>query len=142
MSRQLFGVVSTISVVAVVHYATVTHDKIGTLTAIGIMYLLAIPLVRRLGTYTIGSGNLKLETSPRIRQLIYFVVGLGVPVREAMTVAPTGPRRPRVRLECSTHRHYRRGAKHQASRWVFWTRSWAGRSGSVSRFSRVIPTHR
>jgi len=87
MSRQLFGVVSTISVVAVVLYATVTHDKIGTLTAIGILYLLAIPWVGRLGTYTIGSGNLKLETSPRIRQLIYFVVGLGFLLWAALTKA-------------------------------------------------------
>src|SRR5206468_6643884 len=49
MWRQLFGVVSTISLVAVFLYAAVTHDKIGTLTAIGILYLLAIPWVRGLG---------------------------------------------------------------------------------------------
>ena len=87
MPLQVFQVASTIALVAIGLYAGATHDKPGSLIAVGVLYLLAIPWVGRLDKYTIGGGDLKLETSPRIGQWIHALVGFGCLALAALTWA-------------------------------------------------------
>ena len=87
MSLRFFQVASTIALVAIGLYAGATHDKLGSLIAVGVLYLLAIPWVGRLDKYTIGGGDLKLETSPRIGQWIVALVGFGCLAWAALTWA-------------------------------------------------------